>query len=454
VSEHQNKTDGVNRRQFISGVAAASAFTIIPRHVLGGTAGPAPSDKLNIAGVGFGGMGKNNLKEMETENIVALCDVDWKYAEKVFERYPKAFKYKDYRAMFDREKDIDAVVVATPDHHHALVSMRAMQAGKHVYTQKPLTHTVYEARLLAKTAKEQKIISQMGNQAHSAEEIRLESEWLQAGVIGAVTEVHTWTDRPVWTQGVYGRPETQEIPEGMDWDNWIGPARFRGFNKYYHPWSWRGWWDFGTGSLGDMGCHKIDHPWTALKLTYPTMVSASYVMDFKEDDRWQKRPFEESFPKGSIITYNFPERDGLAPVRLTWYDGGLQPPRPEELDPRREMPTNGSLYIGEKGKLLSGDGMVRLIPESAMKGFTPPPKTIPRIEGTHEQNWIKSIKENKPASSDFSYAGPLTETVLLGNVALRFPYEALQFDAENMAIKGNDKATALLTKEYRKGWEL
>ena len=454
MKEKQEKNDGLNRRQFIGGVAAASAFTIVPSHVLGGAAGPAPSDKLNIAGVGVGGMGKNNLKEMETENIVALCDVDWNHSAEVFERYPDAFKYKDYRAMFEKQKDIDAVVIATPDHHHAAPSILAMRAGKHVYTQKPLTHTVYEARLLAETAKEHKIISTMGNQGHSSEEIRLETEWLQAGAIGQVYEVHTWTDRPVWPQGIYGRPETQEITEGLDWDSWIGPARFRGFNEYYHPWSWRGWWDFGTGSLGDMGCHMIDHPWTALKLTYPTVVSASYSMDFKEEERWEKRPFEEAFPKSSMVTYDFPEREGLSAVKLVWYDGGLQPPRPKELDSRRRMPTNGSLYIGEKGKLLSGDGMVRLIPETAMKGFTPPEKTIPRIEGTHEQNWINYIKENKPASSDFSYAGPLTETVLLGNVALRFPYEAIEFDPENMAIKGNDKATAMLTKEYRKGWSV
>lgn len=448
------KQNGLNRRQFMGGLAAASAFSIVPRRVLGGPGYQAPSDTLNIAGVGVGGMGKNNLKEMESENIVALCDVDWNHAAEVFEKYPKAFRTKDFRAMFDRADEFDAVVIATPDHTHAAVSMMAMKAGKHVYTQKPLTHTVYEARLLAETAKEQKIISQMGNQGHSGEEIRLETEWLQDGAIGAVHEVHVWTDRPVWPQGLYERPETMPLPEGLDWDSWIGPSRYHGYNEIYHPFKWRGWWDFGTGALGDMGCHMIDHPWTALKLTYPTSVSASFSMDYPEDDIWVKRGLSETFPKASMVTYYFPARGEMPPVKLTWYDGGLQPPRPRELDPRRTMPTNGSLYIGEKGVLLSGGDMVRLIPESAMKAYTVPEKTLPRIETTHEMNWVNAIKENKPASADFSYAGPLTETVLLGNVALKFPYESLEFDAENMQIKGNDKASDILHMAYRKGWTL
>ena len=454
MQEKIKKDRGLNRRQFISGMAAASAFTIVPRHVLGGAAGPAPSDKLNIAGIGVGGMGKENLKNMATENIVALADVDWEYAKETFETYPNARRYRDFRLMLEEQKDIDAVIIATPDHTHAVASVTAMQLGKHVYTQKPLTHTVHEARVLAELAKEKKLITQMGNQGHSGEEIRLESEWLQDGAIGDVTEVHIWTDRPVWLQGLYKRPEKMELKKGLDWDLWIGPSRFRAYNEKYHPWSWRGWWDFGTGALGDMGCHFIDHPWTALNLTYPTSVNASFSMDFTEEDRWVKLPLGETFPKASIVSYNFPARENMPALKLIWYDGGLQPPRPDELEPRRRMPTNGAIYVGSKGKLLQGGDTVRLIPESAMKAYTVPEKTIPRIETSHEQNWIQAIKENKPAVADFSYAGPLAESVLLGNIALKFPYEVIEYDPVNMAIKGNDDATAMLKMEYRKGWSL
>ncbi|MBN1559975.1 Gfo/Idh/MocA family oxidoreductase [candidate division KSB1 bacterium] len=453
--QEKKENSSINRRQFLGGLAAASAFTIVPRHVLGGAAGPAPSDKLNIAGIGVGGMGKENLKNMATENIVALADVDWEYAREAFETYPDARRYKDFRLMLEEQKDvIDAVLIATPDHTHAVASVAAMQLGKHVYTQKPLTHTVYEARVLADMAKEKKLITQMGNQGHSGEDIRLETEWLQDGAIGDVTEVHIWTDRPVWPQGIYKRPEQMELKKGLDWDLWLGPMRFRAYNEIYHPFRWRGWWDFGTGALGDMGCHFIDHPWTALKLTYPTSVNASFCMDFTDEDIWQKLPLDETFPKASIVTYNFGARDNMPALKLIWYDGGLQPPRPDELEPRRRMPTNGALYIGSKGKLLQGDDMVRLIPESAMKAYTIPEKRIPRIEISHEQNWIQAIKENKPASADFSYAGPLAESVLLGNIALKFPYEVIEYDPVNMVIKGNDAATAMLKMAYRKGWSL
>ncbi|MDZ7345661.1 MAG: Gfo/Idh/MocA family oxidoreductase [candidate division KSB1 bacterium] len=443
----------MERRKFLGAMAAASAFTIVPRRVLGGPGYQAPSDTLNIACVGVGGMGQNNVHEMATENIVALCDVDWNFAAPVFEKYPKARRFKDYRAMFDECKEIDAVIIATPDHTHAIITLAAMELGKHVYTQKPLTHTVAEARQLSEAAaKNPKLVTQMGNQGHSGEEIRLECEWIQDGAIGPVHEVHVWTDRPVWPQGIYERPAEMEIPSGLDWDLWIGPARFRPYNKIYHPFNWRGWWDFGTGALGDMGCHMIDHPYTALKLKYPKSVTASFAMDFKDDNIWEKRPLSETFPRASIVTYYFPEREGMPPVKLIWYDGGLQPPRPEELEPNRRMPINGQLYVGEKGKLLSGDGMTRLIPESAMRAYKVPPKTIPRIDGSHEQNFIKAIKEGKPSSAPFSYAGPLTETVLLGNIALKFPYQSLEFDPEAMVVKGNDEATAMLRTDYRKGW--
>jgi len=278
------------------------------------------------------------------------------------------------------------------------------------------------------------------------------SEWIADGAIGPVREVHAWTNRPVWPQGVYKRPEPMEVPEKLAWDLFIGPSPYREYNEIYHPFKWRGWKDFGTGALGDMGCHIIDHAYTALKLRYPTKVTASKTTQFDPDEIWTRIDNKETYPLSSIVTYEFPEREDLPPVKIMWYDGGLQPPRPEELEPGREMPDSGILFVGEKGKLLSGGGMTRLIPETFMQSYELPEKTIPRIETTHEQNWIECCKELKTASSHFIYAGPLTESVLLGNVALRFPYQVLEYDWKNMQFKNNDEATALLKHDYREGW--
>ena len=272
----QSFNSQLSRRNFVKTTTAASLFSIVPAHVLGGNGKASPSDKLNIAAVGLRGMGKENLKEMETENIVALCDVDWGLAQKTFDKYPDAKRYKDFRKMFEEQKDIDAVLVATPDHTHAVVSMAAMDLGKHVYTQKPLTRTVYEARKLSEKARDAQIVSQMGIQNHSGEGIRKICEWIWDGAIGSVHEVHIWTDRPVWPQNIPYRPEPMSIPPDLDWDLWIGPSPYREYNSLYHPHDWRGWWDFGTGALGDIGCHSMDFPFTALKLKYPTSVNASY----------------------------------------------------------------------------------------------------------------------------------------------------------------------------------
>ncbi|HDL18284.1 MAG TPA: Gfo/Idh/MocA family oxidoreductase [Bacteroidetes bacterium] len=442
----------LSRRKFLERAATVSAFSIIPAHVFGGPGRMAPSDKLNIAGVGIGGMGNVNLENMATENIVALCDVDWNYAGKVFEKYPKAKRYKDFRLMLEKEKNIDAVIIATPDHAHAVVSMAAMELGKDVYTQKPLTHLVSEARSLAGIAQKKQLVTQMGNQDHSRERIRLMTEWLRDGAIGPVHEVHTWTDRPVWPQNIYTRPKGMPVTEGLDWDLWLGPAPARQYNKIYLPFTWRGWWDFGTGALGDMGCHIIDLPYTALNLKYPDSVNASYAMPIDPNDIWQKKENNETYPLASMVTYNFPARGEMPPVKLVWYDGGLMPSRPEELEQSRKMLKNGILLVGEKGKIISGGDMIRLIPETAMQAYKRPPKTLSRITVTHEQNWIKCCKDRKTSSSHFGYAGPLTETVLLGNVALRFPYEKLEFDAEKIEIKNNPAATEYLQTHYREGW--
>ena len=453
-SNNDSKTHHPGRRKFIGTLATASAFTIVPRHVLGGTDKPAPSDKLNIAAVGVGGMGRSNLKNMETENIVALCDVDWDYAAKTFVKYPDARQYKDFRVMLDKEKEIDAVLVATPDHTHAIVSMAAMQLGKHVYTQKPLTYSVAEARALANMAKRTQVVTQMGNQGHSGEAIRMLCEWIWDGAIGPVHEVHVWTNRPVWPQNIATRPPAMPVPKNMDWDLWIGPAPMRDFNSYYHPHDWRGWKDFGTGALGDIGCHSIDYPYTALKLDYPTSVNASLAYNIDPSDDWKKEKNEETYPSASMVTYYFPARGEMPPVKLMWYDGGLMPSRPLELEAGRPMPENGMLFIGEKGIIMNGGGSTRLIPETAMKSYSPPEKTLPRCEVSHEQNWIECCKKRKTANSHFLYAGPLAETVLLGNIALLFPGDGLEFDPKSMEIKNNTQATAFLQREYRQGWFL
>jgi predicted dehydrogenase len=463
--EHPDPTASalIPRRTFLGRAAAVTAaFTIVPRHVLGGQGTPAPSDKLNIAGVGVGGMGKNNIAACEAENIVALCDVDPGLADEAFKKYPKAKQYKDFRIMLDQQKDIDAVIVATPDHSHAVVAMAAMERSKHVYVQKPLTHSVYEARLLTEAARKYKVKTQMGNQGHSGEGARLMCEWVGDGAIGAVREVHAWTNRPVWPQGIeVARPtETPALPPGMDWDLWIGPARVRPFHPTYHPAKWRAWWEFGTGSLGDMGCHIVDPVFWALRLKYPVSVEgciSRYWHAFFEETE----PKNETYPRSTIVRYQFPAREGMPEVKLTWWDGGLMPPRPDELEPGRRMgdEDGGVLLIGDKGSLIAGcyGASPRLIPESKMKTYKQPPKSIERIpEGSagHEKDWVRSCKGGKPASSNFDYSGPLSEAVLMGNLAVRFPDRKLLWDGEKMEVTNDNNANAYVKRQYREGWHL
>jgi predicted dehydrogenase len=456
----------VSRRNFLGGMAAtAAAFTILPSGLVRGqntkeTRKLKPGDKMNIAAVGIGGMGASNLEALAgTENIVALCDVDRAYAAPVFKKYPKATPYLDYRVMLEKENaNIDGVVVATPDHLHAAVAMAAMQLGKHVYVQKPLTRLVSEARALTEAARKYGVVTQMGNQGHSGEALRLVAEWIWDGAIGPVHEVHAWTNRPVWPQGIPARLAAAPIPETLDWTLWQGPSKARDFNPGYLPFVWRGWWDFGSGALGDMGCHFIDPIYHALKLRYPVAVSASIAAMINPDDVWEKLDNTETFPYASIVTYEFPARDTLPPVRLIWYDGGLMPPRPEELEPGRRMPRNGALYYGEKGKLLHDQdaGAPRLIPETAMQAYTLPPKTIPRITVSHEMNWVEACKTGGAASSNFDYAGPLAETTLMGNLAVKYPWQRLEIDGENMKVTNLDEANAFIDwkNHYREGWSL
>ena len=447
-------SEKISRRKFLGSAAAAATFTILPSGVLGGAGVTSANEKLNIAAVGIGGMGKRNLKACENENIVALCDVDDEFAGPIFDLYPKAKRYRDFRKMLEKQKDIDAVIVATPDHTHAVIAMMAMQMGKHVYVQKPLTHDVYEARMLTEAARKYKVVTQMGNQGHSGEGIRLICEWIWDGAIGDVREVHTWTDRPMWPQGV-GRPVGQSpVPKTLDWDLWLGPAPFRPYvgDRAYHPFNWRGRWDFGTGVQGDMGCHVIDPAFWALKLGYPDTVEASY-------DAPSAKFISESAPLASIIHYRFPARGEMPPVELTWYDGGLMPPRPAELEPGRRMGNNwgGVLFIGDNGTLMCGGGgeNPRLIPETKMKEYNRPSKSLPRVGGTdnHEKDWIQACKDGGTASCNFDYAGLLTEMVLLGNVALRSG-EKIYWDGANMKATNLPKADVYVRNPYRQGWSL
>ncbi len=453
----------VHRRTFLASAAAATtAFTIVPRHVLGGQGTPTPSDKLNIAAVGVGGMGKNNVAKCETENIVALCDVDFELADPVFKKYPNAKTYKDFRVMLDEQKDIDAVIVATPDHSHAVIAMAAMERKKHVYVQKPLTHSVAEARLLTETARKYGVATQMGNQGHSGEGIRLLCEWVWDGAIGKIRETHAWTNRPVWPSGIeVDRPkETPPAPPGLDWDLWIGPASPRPYHPTYHPAKWRAWWEFGTGSLGDMGCHIVDPLFWALKLRYPISVEANiskYWHAFFEETK----PKNEMFPRSTIVRFRFPAREKMPEVDLTWWDGGLMPARPAGLEPGRRMGDDdgGILLIGEKGAIMAGcyGESPRIVPESGMKKYKRPRRTLERIpDGPdgHEQDWIRACKGGKHASSNFDYSGPLSETILMGNLAVRFPDRKLLWNGEAMEVTNDTDANAYVRREYREGWRL
>jgi hypothetical protein len=447
----------LSRRKFASTSAlAALSATVVPRRLFGAQ---APANKLNIAAIGVGGMGAANLKNCEGENIVALCDVDSAYAAKTIALYPKAKLYKDYRVMLEKEKGIDAVVIATPDHTHAVITMAVLQAGKHVFCQKPLTHTIFEARRITEAARRAGVVTQMGNQGHSYESIRLLKEWLDDGAIGDVTEVHAWTDRPVggdpWSDFVQRAlpTDTPPVPDSLDWDLWLGPVPYRPYHPEYHPTKWRAWLEFGTGALGDMGCHILDPAFWALELGAPRTVQATST-------HFEPAVAAQTFPRASIVRYEFPARGSRPPVKLTWYDGRLLPPIPEELEPGRALPGSGALLVGTKGKILHGshgaDG-VRLIPETRMQEYKRPPKTLRRVTEGHEGDWIRACKEGPggtPPCSTFEYGGALTEMVLLGMLAIRMKDQRLVWDSPSLRFTNNEKANELLHIRYRDGWSL
>jgi predicted dehydrogenase len=434
----------ITRRSFIGkSVAATAGIVILPSHVVGGLGHKAPSDKLNIAGIGVGGKGFNNLKGMRAENIIGLCDVDWRYAERAFKEFPAAKRYKDWRVLFDElGKDMDAVMVATPDHTHALVAATAITLGKHVYCQKPLTHSIYESRLLTRLAARHGVATQMGNQANSGDGVRQVCEWIWNGEIGEVREVHAWTDRPVWPQGLERPKQAMEVPESLDWKLFIGPASMRPYHEIYTPWNWRGWWDFGTGAFGDMACHVLDPVYQSLRLGYPDKIQGS-----------SSQINTESPPQSEHVQFSFPARDnlpkvGLPPVNVYWYDGGLLPFRPDLLPEGYNLMTDGlggCLFVGSKDTLITQCGGFK---PRLLSGREPDvPRTLRRIpgatgysDGYHEQDWIRACKES-PANrieptSHFAYAGPFNETVLLGVLAIRLQSlnKTLHWDGANMAF--------------------
>lgn len=434
---------------------AAAAFTIAPNTILGKSHGyTAPSDKLNIAGIGIGGRGAGVLTGMETENIVALCDVDWKYSKKTFEKYPQAKKYWDYRKLYDEMgKDIDAVMVATADHTHALIASDAMTLGKHVYCEKPLTHSVYESRLLTKLAAKQKVATQMGNQGSSAEGVDLVCEWIWSGEIGEVTKVEAFTDRPIWPQGLMTPEKADKIPSTLNWDLFTGPAEMRPFNNIYHPWNWRGWWPYGTGALGDMACHILHPVFKGLKLGYPTKVQGSSTLLLRD-----------CAPQAQYVKLIFPSRENMPKVALPevevhWYDGGLKPPLPEGYPAGRELNDQGGAVIfhGTKDTLICGCYGVN---PWLLSGRTPnAPKVCRRVEnamrGGHQQDWIRACKESAAnrtmTKSDFSEAGPFNEMVVMGVLAVRLQSlnKELQWDGPNMKFTniGADETIKTVIKD-------
>jgi len=432
----------ITRRRFLIDAAAAGvAFTVVSRHVLGGPRYKAPSEKLNIACIGVGGMGANDVRQVSTENIIALCDADWRRAAGTFKNHPQARRYHDFRKMLEKEQDkIDAVTVSTPDNTHAVAAMMAIKMGKHVYCQKPLAHDIWEVRQLTEAARKYKVVTQMGIQLHATGALKLLVEIIKSGIIGPVRKVDIWSGKN-WGGGT--RPkETPPVPEGLDWDLWLGPAPWRPYHPVYLPGNWRRWWDFGTGTLGDMGCHIIDPAWWALDLKYPVSVEA------------HPGPFNnETYPQKTVVRWEFPARGDLPPVTVTWYDGANRPPRPKELEPERKLPSQGGLYYGEKGTiLLPHGGGPRLIPESRMKGFKAPEPFLPR-DVDHYQEWIRACKGGPKPLANFDYSGPLTETILLGNVAARAGQKLL-WDGPNLKVTNVSQANRYLRREYRKGWSL
>jgi len=478
-TEQENKNTG-NRRDFIKTSAiAAAAFMIVPRHVLGGKGFLAPSDRLLVAGIGAGGKGQSDIAMFAKSgkaDIAFLCDVDDRRAAASVKAFPKAKYYKDWRELLDKEhKNFDAVSVSTPDHNHAIQALAAMQLGKHVYVQKPLTHDIYEARILTAAAKKYKVVTQMGNQGASNDGPRQMKEWYEAGLIGDVHTVYAWTNRPVWPQGIPWPDKKAEIPKELDWNLWLGTAPEKDYVDKLVPFNWRGWWDYGTGALGDMGCHLIEAPFSVLNLKYAKEVEASvgsvYVDEFK------RGYFPESCPPSSHVTLKFPKTNKTkGDVTLHWMDGGIQPERPQELEANETFGDggNGTLFVGTKGKMMSEtySANPKLLPLSRNKDIKVAPKyaRVPGGADGHYKQWVEAAIAGygkQEVSSPFEIAGPLTEALLMANLAIRsfdiqktvngkvtYPgrYTKMLWDNDNMKVTNFDEANQFVKREYRKGW--
>ena len=466
MNKRQKKTrnQGLTRRGFLRGSAATAGCFIVPCSVLGAKTSEgarrgklSPSERLNIAGVGLGARGLGNMEKCEGANIVALCDVDWRLAATALKRYPDAAKYKDFRGMLDKEKGIDAMVISTPDHTHAVIAAEAMRRGKHVYVETPLAHDVWEARQLARLATETGVATQMGNERHSGAGIRRAVEMIGGGGLSPIREVHCWTNRPQWPQGI-GHPGAKSpLPSGLAWDLWLGPAPERAFHPAYHPYRWRGWLDFGTGALGAMGCHLLDVAFWGLELGRAESFSVEAESTGING---------ETFPKASTVRYRFPARGDLAPVTVTWYDGGRRPSRPERLPYLREVGSNGSIFLGDEHTMMFGPTVLgttpgqvgpRPIPEFTEIESKKPYKKIPPVtEGDwtkgnrHIQEWISACKTGTQPCANFKYSAPLTEMVLLGNAAL-LSGKPIEWDCRRMRISGGE-ANRFLRGSYREGW--
>jgi len=460
-SKKVERNSGLSRREFVGVAAAAAAFTFVPKRVLGGAGQDSANNKLNIAGIGVGGRGASDIDGVSSQNIVALCDTDLRAASGTIKKHPNAKIYRDFREMLEKEqKNVDAVVIGAPDHIHAPAAIMAMKMGKHVYCEKPMAHTIYEARRMTQVAKEMGVVTQMGNQGHAGDGLRQYWEYIHDGAIGTVKEVHVWSDRAGtperawWPQGIDRPKGSAPVPQGLDWDLWLGPAPWRPYAKFpngrggeatYSPFNWRGWWDFGCGAIGDMAVHNADPAFFALDLGAPTAVEAvtSPVNN-------------ETLPMWNIITFEFPAKGDRPAVKMVWYDGAKLPPRPADLDPGLNLGDNGILFVGDKCSLLGGShaGTPRIIPEAKRKEYGRPPKTLPRSPGHHEE-WIQACKDGKPedAKSGFWYAGPFVEALLVGNLAVRLQ-KRVEWDSEKMRSPNCPEADNYITKFYRAGFDL
>ncbi|MCB0632108.1 MAG: Gfo/Idh/MocA family oxidoreductase [Saprospiraceae bacterium] len=488
MKKRKTGTDSTSRRTFIKQGAIASSLFIVPRHVLGGPGFLAPSDQLVLAAIGAGGKGRSDIRNASVngrERVAALCDVDFSGSAKAsVETFPDAKRYHDYREMLDKEKDIDAVTISTPDHVHAPAAVYAMQRGVHVYVQKPMTHNIREARLLTEMARTNKIVSQMGNQGGSNPLLDMVQEWVNSGKLGEISKVQIWTNRPVWPQGfAMPEPTPSEKPEDLYWNLWLGPAEYMDYTPKLHPFNWRGWWDFGTGALGDVGCHLIDIPFRTLGLKYPKDAECSVGAMYTQ--MWNAEYHPEGCPPSSFITLHFDATEkSKSPIEMTWSDGGIRPAHPEIIPADHDIggsnSANGVLIIGDKGIIStnindSSPLMPKLYLKDGTTEFGPEVEENEEPEYGHHRKWVDACKagfgskEHKALTSSFDYAGPMTETVLMGNLAIRsymlrrensdgrmefFGRKKLIWDGDNMKITNLEEANQFVTRTYREGWEV